>query len=153
MKTIEHEYGDYVVSTDPARLDHDVIHRFLTNSYWAKGIPRQLVARCIENSLCFGVFRGREQVGFARVISDYATFAYVGDVFILAEHRGRGLGKFLMSCVMNHPELVGLRRWSLVTRDGHGLYRQFGFTSLARPDGYMELHNPGVYEPASGENA
>src|SRR5215469_18411989 len=127
MKALERQCGDYLVSTDPARLDLDVIHSYLAGSYWAEGIPRELVARSIENSLCFGVFRGEDQVGFARVVSDYATFAYIGDVFILAQHRGRGLGKFLMECVMKHPELQGLRRWSLVTRDAHGLYKQFGF--------------------------
>lgn len=145
MKALERQCGDYLVSTDPARLDLDVIHSYLAGSYWAEGIPRELVARSIENSLCFGVFRGEDQVGFARVVSDYATFAYIGDVFILAQHRGRGLGKFLMKCVMKHPELQGLRRWSLVTRDAHGLYKQFGFTALAHPESYMELPNPHVY--------
>jgi GNAT superfamily N-acetyltransferase len=145
MKALERECGDYLVSTDPARLDLDLIHGYLAGSYWAEGIARDLVARSIENSLCFGVFRGEDQVGFARVVSDYATFAYIGDVFILAQHRGRGLGKFLMECVMKHPELQGLRRWSLVTRDAHGLYKQFGFTALAHPERYMELANPHVY--------
>lgn len=145
MKALEYQRGGYAVSTDPARLDLTVIHGFLTNSYWAKGIPRALVARSIENSLCFGVFRATEQVGFARVISDYATFAYLADVFIVEPHRGRGLAKFLMECIMKHPELQGLRRWSLATRDAHRLYAQFGFTSLAHPEHFMELHSPAVY--------
>lgn len=145
MQSLEYRYHRYVVSTDPTRLDLEVVHQFLTNSYWARGIPRERVARSMANSLCFGVFDGPAQVGFARVISDYVTFAYVADVFILPEQRGRGLGKFLLRCIVEHPELQGLRRWSLVTRDAHGLYAQFGFTPLAHPERYMELHNPGVY--------
>jgi GNAT superfamily N-acetyltransferase len=139
--------GEFVISTDRARLDLDVIHGFLTNCYWAKGIPRDVVARSIEHSLCFGVYDGSgAQVGFARVISDFATVAYVGDVFVLESHRGRGLSKWLMECMMQHPALQGLRRWILLTRDAHGLYAQFGFTPLAVPDRYMELHNADVYE-------
>jgi len=136
----------YTLSTDPARLDLGVIHGFLTNSYWAKGIPRDVVARSIENSLCFGVYEGTKQVGFARVISDFATYAYIGDVFILESHRGRGLSQWMMECIMNHPELQNLRRWTLLTRDAHGLYAKFGFTPVAKPERYMELHNPAVYE-------
>jgi GNAT superfamily N-acetyltransferase len=145
MQSLEYRYRRYVVSTDPTRLDLEVVHQFLTNSYWARGIPRERVARSIANSLCFGVFDGPAQVGFARVISDYATFAYLADVFILPAQRGRGLAKFLLRCIVEHPELQGLRRWSLVTRDAHGLYAQFGFISLAHPESYMELHNPDVY--------
>src|SRR5277367_1432196 len=136
----------YTLSTDPARLDLGVIHGFLTNSYWAKGIPRDVVAHSIENSLCFGVYEGTKQVGFARVISDFATYAYIGDVFILESHRGRGLSQWMMECIMNHPELQNLRRWTLLTRDAHGLYAKFGFTPVAKPERYMELHNPAVYE-------
>ena len=105
-----------------------------------------MVQKSIDNSLCFGVFEGDQQIGFARVITDRATYAYVGDVFILESHRGRGLGKKLMAAIMGHPELQGLRRWSLVTRDAHGLYQQFGFTALANPQRFMERHDPDVYQ-------
>jgi GNAT superfamily N-acetyltransferase len=135
----------YSISTDSPRFDLDLIHSFLTTCYWAEGIPRDVVQRSIENALCFGVFDGDQQVGFARVISDYATYAYIGDVFILESHRGRGLGKELMRAIMEHPRLQNLRRWSLVTRDAHRLYEEFGFTALSNPDGYMEIRNPNVY--------
>lgn len=147
---IEHHRGEYVVSTDPARLDLDVIHEFLTNCYWAKGIPRDVVARSIEHSLCFGIYDGTgAQVGFARVVSDFATVAYLGDVFVLESHRGRGLSKWVMECIVQHPALQGLRRWILLTRDAHGLYSQFGFTPVKSPERYMELHNASVYEARS----
>lgn len=145
MNALEREYGEYVVTTDRGRLDLEVIYQFLTRSYWAEGIPREMVARSIENSLCFGVFKGNEQVGFARIISDFATFAYLGDVFILPDHRGRGLGKVLMQSIVEHPRLQGLRRWSLATRDAHSLYAQFGFRALAHPETHMEIHNREVY--------
>lgn len=128
-----------VVTTDRARLDLDVIHGFLTASYWARGIPRETVARSMEHSLCFGAFDGDRQVGFARVISDRATYAYVCDVFALESDRKRGIGKSLMAAIMAHPELQGLRRWTLATRDAHGLYRQFGFGAPAYPDRQMEI--------------
>lgn len=125
----------------------NVIHEFLTNCYWAKGIPRDVVARSIEHSLCFGIYhRSEGQVGFARVISDFATIAYLGDVFVLEAHRAHGLSKWLMECIMQHPALQGLRRWILLTRDAHGLYSQFGFTSLKSAEPYMELHRPDVYD-------
>jgi GNAT superfamily N-acetyltransferase len=144
---MEHRRAEFLISTDRSRLDLDLIHGFLTNCYWAKAIPRDLVARSIEFSLCFGIYDGSgAQVGFARVISDFATFAYLGDVFVLESHRGRGLSKWLMQCVMQHPGLQGLRRWILLTRDAHGLYSQFGFTPLSAPERYMELHQPNVYE-------
>ena len=116
-----------MLSTDRERLDLDVIHGFLTECYWAKGISREIVARSMENSLCFGIYSRNQQVGFARVISDFATYAYIADVFVLDAYRGRGLGKWLMECIMQHPRLQGLRRWSLVTDDAHGLYAKFGF--------------------------
>lgn len=145
----EHRRGEYVISTDRARLDLDVIHGFLTNCYWAKGISRELVERSIQHSLCFGVYqRETEQVGFARVISDYATFAYIGDVFVVESHRGRGLSTWIMECIVQHPLLQNLRRWVLLTRDAHGLYSKFGFTSVAKPDRFMELHDPNVYDGA-----
>src|SRR6202049_2313316 len=141
----EYRKREFTVSTDHALINLEVVHGFLTECYWAKGIPRDVVARSIENSLCFGLYAGGKQVGFARVISDYATYAYIGDVFVLESFRGRGLGKWLMECVMKHPRLRGLRRWSLVTSDAHGLYSQFGFEPLKKPQNYMELHRPDVY--------
>jgi len=147
VESIEQRRDNFVITTDPARLDLDMIYEFLTNCYWAKGIPREVVALSIEHSLCFGIYDGSgAQVGFARVISDFATIAYLGDVFVLESHRGHGLGKWMMECIMQHPALQNLRRWILLTRDAHGLYRQFGFTPIAAPDRYMELHNPKVYE-------
>jgi len=144
---IEQRRGEFVISTDRARLDLDMIHNFLTNCYWAKGIPRDVVVRSIEHSLCFGIYDGSGlQVGFARVISDFATIAYLGDVFVLESHRGRGLSKWLMECVMQHPALQNLRRWILLTRDAHGLYARSGFTPLKAPERYMELHQPNVYD-------
>ena len=143
---VEHRRSEFVLSTDRARLDLDAIHGFLTNCYWAKGIPREVVQRSIAHALCFGVYDGSgAQVGFARVISDFATVAYIGDVFVLEAHRGHGLGKWLMECIMQHPALQGLRRWMLTTRDAHGLYAQVGFTPVKFPERYMELHNADVY--------
>jgi GNAT superfamily N-acetyltransferase len=139
---------NYTVTSDPARIDLRLVSEFLASSYWVKGIPEETVARSLDNSLCFTLLDGDRQVGFARVISDRATIAYLGDVFVLPEHRGLGLAKWLMECVMSHPELQGLRRWVLATRDAHGLYRQFGFTPLAKPDVFMELVDPDVYVSA-----
>ncbi|MGB7586716.1 MAG: GNAT family N-acetyltransferase [Terriglobales bacterium] len=146
---IKERRGEFLLSTDPARLDVDVICDYLTASYWAKGISRELVARSIQNSLCFSVYKQAKQVGFARVISDFATYAYIGDVFVLEAFRGHGLGKWMMEAMMSYPELQGLRRWSLVTRDAHRLYHQLGFTPLKKPENYMELHNPNVYQSPS----
>jgi len=138
---------EYIFSTDPARLDREMIYDFLNNCYWARGIPKEVVSRSIEHSLCFGIYDGTgAQIAFGRVISDFATIAYLGDVFVLESHRGRGLSKWMMECITQHPALQGLRRWILLTRDAHGLYSQFGFTPLHKPDRYMELHNPDVYE-------
>jgi GNAT superfamily N-acetyltransferase len=145
--TVEYRRNDFLISTDPARLDLDVIHGFLTNCYWAKGIPREVVARSVKHALCFGVYDGSHvQIGFARVISDFATIAYIGDVFVLEKHRGSGLGKWLMQCIIEHPALQNLRRWILTTLDAHGLYSQVGFTPVKAPERYMELHRPDVYE-------
>jgi GNAT superfamily N-acetyltransferase len=135
----------FTVTTDRARLDRDVIVRFLASSYWAENIPRSTVDKSIDNSLCFGLLEENRQIGFARVVTDSATFAYLADVFVLPEHRGAGLGKWLIECVVSHPELQGLRRWVLGTRDAHGLYRRFGFTPLKRPEIFMEIVNPDVY--------
>jgi GNAT superfamily N-acetyltransferase len=137
--------GDYEISTDPARIDVELVYEFLTNSYWAKGISLETVQRSIENSILFGVYHGPQQVGFARVISDCATFAYLADVFILPSHRGRGLSRWLMECIVGHPDLQGLRRWMLATRDAHGLYQQYGFSALKAPERWMEIHHPDVY--------
>jgi GNAT superfamily N-acetyltransferase len=146
-RIVESRRAEFVISTDRTRLDLDAIHGFLTNCYWAKGIPREVVARSIEQSLCFGVYDGSgAQVAFARVISDFATIAYVGDVFVLDTHRGRGLGKWLMESITHHPALQNLRRWILTTRDAHGLYAQVGFTPVQSPERFMELHQPDVYK-------
>jgi len=135
-----------VVTTDRQRLDLDVIHGFLTTAYWSRGVPREIVARSMEHSLCFGAFDGDRQVGFARVISDRATYAYVCDVFALESERGRGVGKSLMAAIRAHPALQGLRRWTLATRDAHGLYRQFGFGAPAHPERQMEVLVPDPYD-------
>jgi GNAT superfamily N-acetyltransferase len=132
-------------SGDPARVDVELVHDFLTNSYWAKGIPLATVRQSIENSIPFGVYHGQQLVGFARIISDCATFAYLADVFILPSHRGRGLSRWLMECIVGHPDLQGLRRWMLATQDAHGLYAQFGFTPLKAPERWMEIHESDVY--------
>jgi GNAT superfamily N-acetyltransferase len=145
MSALEWARGELSISTDPARLDLDAVHAFLTTSYWAGGIPRDLVERSIRHSLPFGLFEGATQIGFARVISDRATFAYIADVFILESHRGRGLGRWLMECIRCHPDLQGLRRWILGTRDAHGLYRQVGFRPLGDPAIYMEILDREVY--------
>jgi GNAT superfamily N-acetyltransferase len=121
------------------------VHEFLTNSYWAKGIPVETVRRSIVNSLCFGIYHEGRQVGFARVISDRATFAYLADVFVLEPYRGRGLSRWLMECIVGHQDLQGLRRWMLATRDAHSLYRQYGFNFLKAPMAWMEIHSPDIY--------
>jgi GNAT superfamily N-acetyltransferase len=136
----------FTISTDRSKLDREAIHEFLTASYWATGIPRDVVDRSIEGALCFGVFEDGRQVGFARVITDSATFAYLADVFVLESHRGRGLAAWLMECILAHPDLQGLRRWMLLTRDAHPLYRKCGFRDLAHPERVMEMTFPGIYE-------
>jgi GNAT superfamily N-acetyltransferase len=147
---VEHRRDGFVLSTDRERLDLKAIHEFLaTDSYWAMQIPLETFARSAENSLCFGIYDSTgAQVGFARVISDFATFAYVADVFVLDSHRGHGLGKWLMECIQQHPQLQGLRRWVLTTRDAHGLYAQYGFTSPKFPERYMEILRPNMYAEA-----
>jgi len=138
--------GEYEIDTDKRRLDIAGIHRFLANdSYWAQNRTLEQTLTAIENSLCFGMYKGREFVGFARVISDRATFAYIGDVFILDGHRGKGLSKWLMNVIVEQPDMQGLRRWLLATRDAHSLYAQFGFMPLAHPDRWMERPAPDAY--------
>ncbi len=136
----------YSVSSDPALLDLEVIHGFISQSYWAKAIPKPLIERMVQHSLCFGAYHRGTQVGFARIISDYTTFAYLADVFVLPEHRGKGLSKALVAAVLAHPDLQGLRRWMLVTLDAQGLYEQFGFKAVTTPERHMEIHQPGIYE-------
>ena len=138
------------IDTDRDRLDVEAIHAFLAGSYWARGIPLETVRRAIANSLCFGLYEDGRQLGFARVTTDYATFAYLADVFVLEPRRGEGLGRRLMAAVLAHPRLQGLRRWMLATRDAHALYAQAGFTALAAPDRFMERHDPDVYTRAGG---
>ena len=149
-----HELRDreILVSTDPTRLDVDVIHGFLSQSYWAAGVPRETVERSIRHSICFGAFEEGRQVGFARVISDRATYAYVSDVFVLPSHRGRSIGKRLMACITSHPELQDLRLWTLFTRDAHGLYRQYGFQDARYPDRLMEKRQARAYRESQGRN-
>ena len=138
--------GEYEIDTDKRRLDIAAIHRFLSNeSYWAKSRTLEQTLTAIENSLCFGLYKGRTLVGFTRVITDKATFAYVGDVFVLEDHRGKGLSKWLMKTIVEQPDLQGLRRWLLATRDAHGLYEQFGFNGLVHPDRWMERTGPNAY--------
>jgi GNAT superfamily N-acetyltransferase len=138
--------GEYTVSTDRGRLDIPLIQKFLAEeSYWAPAIPLPVVRKSIEGSLCFGIYRGREQVGFARVVTDYATFGWVADVFVVKAHRGRGLGKLVVQCVTAHPKLQGFRRWMLGTEDAHGLYEKFGFRRLEHPGRMMERANRDIY--------
>ncbi len=138
--------GDFTISTDKERLDIAAVHDYLTRSYWAEGIPLEIVRRSITHSLVFGIYTSARQIGFARVITDRATYAYIGDVFVLEEFQSRGLGKWMMEVILSHPDLQGLRRWALATRDAHGLYRQFGFANLRRPENHMEIHDADVYE-------
>lgn len=138
--------GEYEIDTDKRRLDLPAIHKYLsTESYWAQNRTMEQTLAAIENSQCFGVYRGREQVGFGRVVTDRATFAYIGDIFILAEHRGKGLSKWLMKTIVEQPDMQGLRRWILATRDAHTLYEQYGFDSLKFPERWMEKTAPDAY--------
>ncbi len=145
MVSETYERGEYVATTDRARMDVEAIHAYLSRAYWSEEIPRATVERAVENSLCFAVLHGGKLVGFARVVTDSATYAYLCDVYVLEEHRGKGLGKWLMECVMGHPQLQGLRRFSLATRDAHELYRQFGFRELGNPSTAMEILKADIY--------
>ncbi|MCA1594311.1 MAG: GNAT family N-acetyltransferase [Acidobacteria bacterium] len=143
----EWQRGEYTISTDRARLDLALIHRFIsTESYWGQGRAIAVVRRSIENSLPFGVYEGERQIGFARVVTDYATFAWLADVFVVAGYRGRGLSKWLMEVILSHDDLQGFRRWVLATKDAHALYRRFGFIELKRPERWMERPDPHMAE-------
>lgn len=136
----------YTISTDQSRLQVDVIHGYLREeSYWAKERTREQTVTAIENSICFGLYEGDEQIGFARVVTDLATFAYLGDVFVLPSRQGKALGKWLMEVIISHPDLQGFRRWVLATRDAHKLYEKYGFTGLKHPERWMEKAAPNAY--------
>ena len=140
---------DFTITTDKSKMDIDVIHGYLSRSYWAQGVPRATIQKSIEGALCFAVLHGNRQVGFARVITDKATFGYLSDVFILEEYRGKGLSKWLMEIILGHPELQNFRRFLLSTRDAHGLYRRFGFNEVVSPENWMQIYNPEVYKTNS----
>jgi len=138
---------DFCISTAKEKLDLKAVHQFLsTQSYWSKNIPFERVAKAAANSLTFGLYRKDKQVGYARIISDYSTMAYLADVYVLPEFRGQGLSKWLMQTIQSHPELQGLRRWILATADAHGLYRQYGWKELAQPERWMEIVDKNVYQ-------
>jgi N-acetylglutamate synthase-like GNAT family acetyltransferase len=147
MQVIEHSFGDFLITTDKSKLDLVAIHDFLSKySGWSDNIPVERVQKSIDNSLNFGLFHKSKQIGFARIISDFSTIAYLGDVYVLSEYRGQGLSKRLMDVVMAHPDLQGLRRWILLTSTAEWLYEKYGFTKLPNPEVYMELYNPLVYK-------
>ncbi|WP_181305067.1 GNAT family N-acetyltransferase [Rufibacter sp. XAAS-G3-1] len=143
----------YLLSFDKDLLQLEVIHGFLREVYWSRGIPKQVVKKAIEHSLCLGIYAEGKQVAFARLITDYATFAYLCDVFVLEDYRGKGLSKWMLQAFRSHPELQGLRRWMLATEDAHSLYTQFGFEPLPHPERFMQLHTPDIYhrQPQSTE--
>jgi GNAT superfamily N-acetyltransferase len=141
--------GEYTVTTDPARLDLEAVYSYLSRAYWCEGIPREIVERAVRRSICFSLLEGERQIGLVRVVSDYTTFAYLCDVFVLESHQGKGLGSWMMQCVMQHPDLQGLRRWHLTTRDAHELYRKVGFVPLSKPERHMELFTPDIYKHKS----
>jgi GNAT superfamily N-acetyltransferase len=140
----------YEISTDKRRLNLDLIYDFLRSAYWSRDIPRNVVERCIQHSLCFGAFCEAQQVGFGRVVTDYATFAYVADLFVVPEHRGRRVAQRLVRAMLEHPDLQGLRRILLATEDAHGLYARFGFQPLRHPEHYLTIHRPDVYRSKLG---
>lgn len=144
---VEVHFDEFLISTDSEKLDISAIHDYLSNhSYWAKGIPLKTVEKAIQNSLNFGLYHQNKQIGFARIISDLSTVAYLGDVYLLEGYRGQGLSSRLMDVVMSHPDLQGLRRWILLTSSADWLYEKYGFQKVARPEIYMELHNPTAYK-------
>ena len=143
---MEWKQGEFIVTDRREDLDIETIHNFLRESYWAKEIPRPIVEKAVNNSLCFGLYHNSKQVGFGRAVSYHATFAYLADVFVVPAYRGRGLGKWLVSCIIAHPELQGLRRWMLATLDAHRLYEQNGFIALRKPEWFMEINDPDIYQ-------
>ena len=149
MTHFERTRDPYTVTTDPARRDDDAVHAYLSRSYWAEDISKELVAKANAASLCFSLLDGRKQIGFARVVTDRATFAYLCDVYVLEEYQGRGLGAWMMQGVMDHPDLQGLRRFMLVTRDAHRLYEPLGFRTVTNPSGHMEIVRPSPYKQGS----
>jgi GNAT superfamily N-acetyltransferase len=147
VRECEWQRGEYTISTENKRLDIRRIHDFVSNqSYWAQGRAIETVQRALDNSLNFGLYKNNQLIGFARVVTDYATFAWIADVFVLSEHRGQGLSKWIMEVILSHPELQGLRRWVLATKDAHGLYARFGFIPLHRPERWMERPDPNMQE-------
>ena len=138
----EQQLKEFCISTDPSRLDHDAVYKFLSNTYWGRQRPRPVFDKAMKHSLCFGVYKKREQVGFARVITDYATYAYLADVYVEEAHRGQGLGRWLVKSILAHPELVPMRRWALITKDAHKLYRGCGFSPLNEPEHHMQRLEP-----------
>ena len=147
----EFEHNQFIISTDPEKLDLEIIHEMLSRTYWARGISREVVERSIQGALCYGIYDHSQNpvygrlVGFGRVITDYATFAYLSDLFVIESHRGLGLSKWMVECIQKHPQLQNLRRWLLVTADAHGLYQQFGFKPLHKPEMYMEITKENPY--------
>ncbi|TYQ30975.1 GNAT family N-acetyltransferase [Pseudanabaena sp. UWO310] len=149
---MEWKQEKFTVSDCRENLDFELIYHFLNSlSYWAKDIPREVVVKSLDNSLCFGLFQGNKQIGFGRVVTDYATFAYLADVFVVEEYRKKGLGKWLIECIIKHPQLQGLRRWMLATADAQGLYHQYGFVSLGNPERFMEKHDPNIYRRSQSQ--
>lgn len=142
----EKSFANIVVSTDKERIDFELTYQCIANCYWAKGIPRNIFEKSFRNALCFGVYKNEKQIGFARVISDYSTFAYLADVFIVEMERGKGYSKLLLDVIMEHPELQGLRRFCLVTRDAQGLYKKYGFELLKQPENWMEIKKANIYQ-------
>ena len=141
-ETFEVRHGEYAISSDTSLIDLEVVHSFLSESYWAKGVSEEIVQRSIENSICFGAYRDGKQVGFARAVTDRSTFAFLADVFVIKAERGNGVGKMLVEAALVHPELRELRRWLLATDDAHGLYERYGFGPLPKPERWMEIHRP-----------
>ncbi|MGE8343813.1 Acetyltransferase (GNAT) family protein [Flavobacterium sp. ACN2] len=147
MQIIEYTFGEFLITTDKSKLDITAIHDFLSkDSGWSDNIPLEKVKVSIDNSLNFGLFHGEKQIGFARIISDFSTIAYLGDVYVLDDYRGKGLSKEMMDCIMSHPNLQGLRRWILLTSTAEWLYKKYGFQNVPNPEVYMELYNPNVYK-------
>ena len=146
MNIITTTKGDFTISTDKSKLDLEVIHDYLANqSYWSKNIPKERIRKSIANALCFGIYYKDKQIGYAKVVSDFSTMAYLGDVFVLEDYRGQGLSKWLMETIMSHPEITGLRRWILLTSDAHELYKKFGWQPIASPEKWMEIHRPDIF--------